>query len=247
MGDKQGKVERMSLRTIGLLGGMTYHSTAEYYLGINNAVAAACGGHTSAPLLLSSVNFQQVRDFQTAGDWWASGQFLAHHAQLLQDAGAEAIVICTNLMHKVAPDIEAAIDVPLIHIVDAVAAMAAEKGCASVGLLGAGWTMRDPFYADRLATHDIATMPATRADIELTDRIVFDELTLGVIRDESRQQLLGVVDRLAAAGAQGVVLGCTEIPLILSQQDTVIPLIDSTKAHVQAAVRFVLGQSEPQV
>ena len=232
----------MGLRTIGLIGGISYHSTVDYYMGINDAVAAAVGGHTSAPLLMSSLNFQMVRDFQVAGDWEGAGQLLAGQARILQQAGAEAIVICANLMHKVAPAVEQSIDVPLIHIADAVAAVATERGVGKLGIMGTGWTMREDFYADRLTQDGIEPVKASQADADLTDRIVFDELTLGIIRDESRAELLGVVNRLAQAGSQGVVLGCTELPLILSQSDTPVVLIDSTKAHVAASVRFILGE-----
>jgi len=232
----------MGLRTIGLIGGISYHSTVDYYMGINDAVAAAVGGHTSAPLLMSSLNFQMVRDFQVAGDWEGAGQLLAGQARILQQAGAEAIVICANLMHKVAPAVEQSIDVPLIHIADAVATVATERGVGKLGIMGTGWTMREDFYADRLTQDGIEPVKASQADADLTDRIVFDELTLGIIRDESRAELLGVVNRLAQAGSQGVVLGCTELPLILSQSDTPVVLIDSTKAHVAASVRFILGE-----
>ena len=231
----------VAMRTLGLIGGMSYHSTVDYYMGINNAVAAAVGGHASAPLLLSSVNFQEVRDRQVAGDWDGLGILLARHAQVLQTAGAEAIVICANLMHKVAPAVAAAIDVALIHIVDAVAEAAKARGLGSLGIMGTGWTMREAFYADRLAACGVRPVRAGEPDIALTDRIVFDELTQGIVTPASRTELLGVVDRLAAAGADGVVLGCTELPMILSPADTAIPLVDSVQAHVGAAVRFILG------
>jgi len=231
----------MTLRTIGLLGGMSYHSTVDYYMGINDAIASAMGGHTSAPLLVDSLNFQQVRDMQVAEDWEGAGRLLAHHARLLQGAGAEAVMICTNLMHKVAPMVEEAIDVPLLHIVDAVAEEAHRRGLSSLGIMGAGWTMRDPFYAGLLADKGIEPVIAMGEDIELTDAIVFEELTQGIILDYSRDRLLGVVDRLSQAGAEGIVLACTELPLILTQECTPIPLINSTHAHVRAAIRFVLG------
>ena len=195
-----------------------------------------------------------------------AGALLASHARALEAAGAEAVMICANLMHKVAPAVEAAIDVPLIHIGDAVAAAAGKMG--QLGVMGARWTMQDPFYADRLALHGINVVPASQADVDLTDRLVFDELTLGIVRDESRTALLGVVDRLADAGAQGVVLACTELPLILSPGDATVPqrrlsadelarmpkprpglserservpLINSADAHIAAAVDFILG------
>jgi len=232
----------MTLRTIGLIGGTSYHSTVDYYIGINDAVAREAGDHTSAPLVLHSLNFQQVREMQMAEDWEGAGVLLASHARALEAAGAEAVMICANLMHISAPAVEAAIDVPLIHIGDAVAAAARDRGLATLGIMGASWTMQDPFYADRLALHGIDVVRASQADVDLTDRLVFDELTLGIIRDESRTKLLGVVDRLAEAGADGVVLACTELPLILSPGDTAVPLINSLEAHVAAAVGFILGR-----
>ena len=231
----------MTLRTLGLIGGMSYHSTTDYYTGINDAVAAAVGGHASAPLLLSSLNFQDVRDRQIAEDWDGAGDLLAHHARALQDAGAQAVMICTNLMHKVAPAVEAAIDVPLLHIGDAVAAVATERGLTSLGVMGAGRTMTDPFYAERLARHGIAAICPSPDDRALTDRIIFDELTQGVLSDASRALLLGVVSRLAHAGADGVALACTELPLLLAQDVTPVPLVDTAQAHIRAAVAFVLG------
>ena len=234
------QAEAMTLHPIGLLGGMSYHSTIDYYRGINDAVAEAKGGHTSAPLLLASLNFAEVHALQDAGDWAGAGRLLADHARRLQDAGAQAIAICTNLMHKVAPDVEAAIDVPLLHIVDAVAAAAQARGLASLGIMGARWTMTEPFYADRLAQCGVRPVRASDDDVTLTDRIVFDELTRGIVRDPSRAALLGVVSRLAAAGADGIALSCTELPLILHESNCPVPVVESTGAHVAACARFVL-------
>ena len=230
------------MHTIGLLGGMSYHSTVDYYMGINDAVARTLGGHHSAPILLDSLNFAEVHDYQAAGDWDGAGALLARHARALESAGAEAVAICTNLMHKVAPAVEAAITVPLLHIVDAVAADARGRGITRLGIMGARWTMTEPFYADRLAANGITAVRAGDADVDLTDRIVFDELTQGVITEESRAALLGVVARLAAAGAEGVALACTELPLILHDGDADVPLVNSTQAHLAACVRFVLGE-----
>jgi len=236
-----GILTPMPLRTLGLIGGITYHSTIDYYRLINQAVAAEVGGHASAPLVMVSLNFQEVRDRQVAGAWEDAGRIIAGHARTLEQAGAEAIVICANLMHKVAPAVEAAVDIPLIHIADAVAAVARENGATSLGITGARWTMTDAFYSDRLAANGIATVRASDADVDLTDRIVFDELTYGIVTEQSKADLLGVVDRLSAAGAGGVVMGCTEIPLALSQDDSPVLLIDSLKAHAAAAARFILG------
>jgi len=233
------------MRCIGLLGGMSYHSTVDYYTGINRAVAATLGGHHSAPLVLSSLDFAQVREYQQAGDWDGAGALLADHALRLERAGAEAVVLCTNLMHKVAAAVEDRLTVPLLHIVDAVAAESRRLGLGSLGILGAAWTMTEPFYADRLAAAGITPVRAGSADVTLTDRIIFDELTRGVVTEASRAALQGVVDRLAAAGAAGVLLGCTELPLLLDDSSSPLPVVDSTLAHVRAAASFVLGQDQP--
>ncbi|MDQ7991963.1 MAG: amino acid racemase [Propionicimonas sp.] len=230
------------MRCIGLIGGMSYHSTTDYYTGINAAVAAARGGHHSAPLLLSSLDFADVRRFQEAGDWEGAGRLLAGHAALLERAGAEAIVICTNLMHKVAPQVAERVGVPLLHIVDAVAAQARRLGLNSLGILGARWTMTEPFYGDRLAVSGVTPVRASAADVALTDAIIFDELTRGVVTGSSRAALQGVVGRLGEAGADGVLLGCTELPQILDAASSPLPVVDSTLAHVRAAAAFVLGE-----
>ena len=232
----------MTLRTVGLIGGITYHSTVDYYMGINNGVAKALGGHHSAPLLMSSLNFHDVRAFQVAEDWEGAAALVNHHAHLLQNAGAQAIVICANLMHRTAPLLEQSLSIDLIHIVDAIAVEATRRGLDSLGIMGAGWTMREPFYADRLRTNSITPVRANDEDITITDEIIFAELTQGIVREESSRQLLSVVDHLAEAGADGVILGCTELPLAITQSDTQVPLIDSTQAHVAAAVRFILGE-----
>jgi aspartate racemase len=232
------------MQTLGILGGMSWHSTAEYYRLLNAAVAQRLGGHHSARLVLASVDFDDVRRLQVDGDWDGAGALLAERAVGLERAGADAVLIATNLMHKVAPAVEDAIDVPLLHIADAVADDAGARGLTRLGVIGSGWVMTESFYADRLAARDVEVVrPASGWDDDAAtvDRIVFDELTQGVVRDESRAELLGVVGRLADAGADAVVLGCTELDLILDEGVSPLPLVDSTAAHVDAAVRFLLG------
>ncbi|MDR0782652.1 MAG: amino acid racemase [Propionibacteriaceae bacterium] len=232
----------MEMRTLGLIGGMSYHSTIDYYKGINDAVASRVGGHASAPLLLSSVDFRTIRARQVAEDWDGAGQVLAQHARTLQTAGAQALLICANLMHKVAPQVAQAVNIPLLHIADAVAQQARTLGQSCLGILGTKWTMLDRFYADRLLEWGIGVVQASPDDAEVASRIVFEELTRGIVRDDSRRALLEVIDRLASQGAGAVVLACTELPLILRDDDADIPLINSTTVHIEAAVRFCLGE-----
>jgi aspartate racemase len=224
---------------------MSYHSTAVYYQRVNAAVAARLGGHRSAPLIIGSVDFQTVRDFQTAEDWDGAGEYLADWACRLEKAGAEGLLIATNLMHKVAPAVEAAIAIPLLHIADTVAAAARGRGLARLGLLGTAWTMREDFYADRLARHGIEVIRAADADADLADDVIFGQLTQGQVTLAARAALLGITERLGLAGAEGVVLGCTELDLVLSEGASPLPLIDSTAAHTAAAAAFVLGEEAP--
>ena len=231
------------MRKIGLIGGMSWHSTIEYYRLLNEAVSDRLGGHHSARIVMESLDFDQVRAFQLDDDWDAAGHHLAAAGQRLCAAGAETVLICTNLMHKVAPAVEEAIDVPLLHIGDAVGREASSQGFDTLGLLGSAWVMRERFYADRLGRHGIGTVSPGGADRDLVDRVVFDELTQGVVRDESRAEYVRIIEELAAAGAQAVVLACTEIGLLVRPGDSPIPVIDSTHAHAGAAAAFALDAS----
>ncbi|MGC5165607.1 aspartate/glutamate racemase family protein [Luteimicrobium sp. DT211] len=231
------------MTTLGILGGMSWHSTSEYYRLLNTAVAERLGGHHSAQLLLASVDFDDVRRLQVDGDWDGAGALLADRAVGLERAGADAVLIATNLMHKVAPAVEAAVGVPLLHIADAVADAARARGLGRLGVIGSGWVMTEAFYGERLGRHGIEVVrPATgwADDAATVDRVVFDELTRGEVRAESRDAVVGVLQRLADAGAEGVVLGCTELDLLLDEDVSPVPLVDSTTAHVDAAVRFLL-------
>ncbi len=227
---------------LGILGGMSWHSTAHYYRAINEHVAAARGGHASARILLSSLDFAEVRDCQLRGDWAAAGARLAREAAALERAGAGSIAIATNLMHRVADDVEAAVGVPLVHIADAVAETAHGLGASTLGIVGTRWVMSERFYADRLARHGIATVvPPTGAQAEL-DRIVFDELTQGVVTDASRAVFRDAFAALEAEGADAIVLACTEIMLLVGAEDAGVPLIDSCAAHATALARIALGE-----
>ncbi|MCL1898375.1 MAG: amino acid racemase [Micrococcales bacterium] len=231
----------MTLRTVGLLGGMTYHSTVDYYKDINDQVAAALGGLTSAPMVLDSINFAEYAAMQKANQWDQLGEMMAGRAQRLEAAGAQGIAICTNLMHKVAPAVQAAVTVPLLHIVEAVATQAKAKGIRRLGILGAPWTMTEDWYSDPLITAGLEVVRANDQDIETNRRVIFDELGQGIISDKSRDDLVKVIERLASAGADGVALSCTELPLILSDRTSPLPTVNSTVAHVQACTRFILN------
>ena len=232
------------MRTLGLIGGMSWHSTVEYYRTLNTAVQEQLGGHHSAHVLLESLDFAQVRELQLAEDWDGAGDLLARAARRLQDGGADAVLIAANLMHKVAPAVEAAVDVPLLHIADAVADVATGAGWGTVGVVGTRWVMAEPFYADRLAQHGITTLVPDAAVQEEIDRIIFAELAHGQVLDASRARLAAVTADLRTAGADAVVLACTELELALTD-DGPVPLIPSAQVHALAAARFALAGPTP--
>lgn len=232
------------MRRIGLLGGMSWESTAEYYRLINEDVARRVGGLHSARLLMSSVDFAEVEALQVAGDWKAAGELLAGEAKALETAGAEVIVLCTNTMHKVAGDLEAATTVPFLHLADATAKAVQSDGLRRVGLLGTAFTMEQDFYRGRLTDLGLDVIVPERRDRAEVHRVIYEELCLGEIRDDSRQFYLEVVDRLVGAGAEGVILGCTEIELLLDPDVpslAPVPLFPTSRIHARAAVDFSLG------
>lgn len=228
---------------LGLVGGMSWHSTATYYREINERVAGVRGGHASARLVLSSLDFEEVRRCQLRDDWETAAGLLTEAARGCVAAGAEVVAICTNLMHKVAPQVEASLDVPLLHIADAVATEADRLGATRVGLLATRWVMEEPFYAERLARHGVGTVvpgPAERVEV---DRVVFEELTQGVVRAPSRAAYVAAIEGMADQGAQAVVLACTEIGLLLDPDDSPLPVIDSATAHARALAELALGHT----
>ncbi|WP_413320210.1 amino acid racemase [Agrococcus sp. 1P02AA] len=229
------------MQTIGILGGMSWHSTIEYYRAINERVAAERGGHASARILLSSLDFAEVRACQLREDWLAAGELLASEAAALERAGASSIAIATNLMHKVAPAVESRVRVPLVHIGDAVAAAAGRVGARTLGIVGTQWVMSEAFYAERLQAHGIAAVvPPAAAQTEL-DRIIFDELTQGVVSEAARAVYRQAFAALVAEGAEAIVLACTEIMLLVDASDAEVPLLDSCQAHADALSRIALG------
>jgi aspartate racemase len=233
------------METLGLIGGMSWHSTATYYRIINEVVSAARGGHASARISLQSLDFAEIRQCQLDGDWERAGELLTQAGQHCVRSGATTVAICTNLMHKVAPQVEAALDVPLLHIGDAVAAEARRHGWQTLGILGTSWVMEESFYADRLGLHGVAAVAPDAADRAMVDTIVFDELTQGVVTDASRSAYVDVIGRLVEQGADAVVLACTEIGLLVSPEDSPLPLIDSAEVHARELGLAALGRLRP--
>ena len=229
------------MNLLGILGDMSWTSTAEYYRLLNEAVAARLGGLHSARLLLYSVDFAAIEAMQNAGRWDEAGALLADAARGLERAGAQGLLLATNTMHKVAPDIEDAAGIPLLHIADVTARAVREAGLTRVGLLATAFTMEQDFYVARLAAHGLEVLvpdDAGRAEIH---RIIYDELCRGVVLDGSRQHYREVIATLAIRGAQGVILGCTEITLLVGQGDSPVPVFDTTALHVRAAVDWMLN------
>lgn len=230
------------MKTIGLLGGMSWESTALYYRLINEATRQARGGLHSAPIALVSVDFQKIEDFQQREDWAAAGAFLAEKARLVQAGGADFLLLCTNTMHKTAAAIAAAIDIPLLHLADAAARRVKEAGIDAVGLLGTRFTMEQDFYKSRLEQQGLQVLVPDAADRAVIHRVIYQELCQGVVREPSRAKYLEVIERLGAAGAQGVIEGCTEIGMLVQQRHTSLPLFDTTAIHARAAVDKALGK-----
>ena len=232
------------MKTIGLLGGMSWESTALYYRAINEGIKARLGGLHSAEIALVSLDFQQIETLQMAGDWDTAGKILGEAACRVEAAGADFLLICTNTMHKVAPQIEAAVDIPLLHIADATAVPIKARGFQTIGLLGTRFTMEQDFYAGRLRDkHGLQVLIPPPQEREIVHRVIYEELVLGVVREESRQHYLRIMDNLRERGAEGIIEGCTEIVMLVQQEHTAIPLFDTTAIHAQAAVDRALETS----
>ncbi len=230
------------MKTIGLIGGMSWESTVPYYRQINEAVRARLGGLHSARILLYSVDFHDIEVLQRAGDWDGAGRMLAKAAGSLEAAGADFLVLCTNTMHKVAPAIEASVSIPLLHIADATAAEIAAAGHSVVGLLGTGFTMEQAFYRGRLSErHGLRVIVPDAADRAIIHRIIYEELCLGAVHAESRQEYRRIMNELARQGAQAIILGCTEITLLVGAEDSALPLFDTTAIHARAAAEEALA------
>ncbi len=227
-------------RLIGLIGGMSWESSAEYYRLANEIVRERLGGLHSARCLLASVDFAEIERMQVAGQWTEAGELLAEVACGLEAAGAEVVLLCTNTMHKVADQIEDAISIPFLHLAETTASAVTAAGLSTVGLLGTAFTMEQSFYRDRLRGQGLTVLVPSADDRAEVHRIIYEELCLGVVRDASRDIYRGVISRLAADGAQGVILGCTEIELLISAADSPVPVFPSTRLHVETALNWSL-------
>ncbi|MGO4004229.1 aspartate/glutamate racemase family protein [Pseudomonas fluorescens] len=229
------------MRTIGLIGGMSWESSAEYYRLINQQVRDRLGPLRSAQLLMHSVDFGPVEQAQHAGRWDDAAQILVDAARSLEAGGAECVVLCTNTMHKVAGQIQAAISVPFLHIAEPAGEAALAIDARTVGLLGTAFTMEQDFLKERLTAQGLQVLVPETEDRQAVHRIIYDELCVGVISDASRERYQQVIEALAARGAQAIILGCTEISLLIKPEHSELPLLDTTELHARAAVAFALG------
>ncbi len=230
------------MKTIGLLGGMSWESSLEYYRTINGLVKERLGGLHSAKCLMYSVDFQEIETLQHQGLWDEAGKLLGQAAENLQKGGADFLLICTNTMHKVAPAIQGQISIPLLHIADPTAESVLSRGIRKIGLLGTGFTMQEDFYKGKLEQdHGLEVVTPNEMDMDMIHQVIFEELCLGQIKTSSKEKYMAVIKRLETAGAEGVILGCTEIGLLVKEQDSPIPVFDTTVIHAQAAVEYALA------
>lgn len=231
------------MKTIGLIGGMSWESTQGYYRIINEGVKRELGGLHSAQIALYSVDFEPIEQLQHRGDWDGTAEILCQAAQNVAAAGADFLLICTNTMHRVAPQVEAAINIPLLHIADATAEQLIAAGVQTVGLLGTAFTMEQAFYKGRLAEHyGLEVVVPNAEDRALVHRVIYQELCLGQVEAASKAEYLRIIDALVEQGAEAVILGCTEIGMLVGQSDTAVKLFDTTAIHAEAAVSRALAQ-----
>ena len=223
------------MKTIGLIGGMSWESTVTYYQVINETIMEALGGFHSAKILLYSVDFDEIERCQSSGDWKRSAELLADAARRLERAGADFIVICTNTMHKVAPEVRGSVSIPLLHIAEVTARKLKEAGITTVGLLGTRYTMTQPFYIDVLTQAGINVLVPESESIQTVNDIIFNELCVGIVRDSSKEMLLSAIRQLQNRGAQGVILGCTELGLLVGDEDVELPVFDTALIHAREA------------
>lgn len=233
------------MKTIGLIGGMSWQSTVGYYQALNQGVKESLGGLHSAQIAMISVDFDTIEKMQCAGDWDGTAQILSDAAKGIEAAGADFFLICTNTMHKVAPAVEAAVQIPLLHIADATARVLIQDKIDRVGLLGTAFTMEEDFYKGRLSsTHGLDVVIPGKEDRQMVHDVIYKELCLGNICQDSKKEYLRVIETLAQEGAQAVILGCTEIGMLVQQEDTSVPLYDTTAIHAQSAVTYALEENK---
>ncbi len=232
------------MQTIGLIGGMSWESTAIYYREANQLVRDRLGGLNSAKITMSSLNFQEISELQRSANWNEAAALLAHEARGLERAGADMILICTNTMHLLYEQVSAATALPVLHIGDTAAESVRSRGLRRVGLLGTAFTMEQPFYRERIESHGLEVLVPEAEDREFVHRAIFEELAVGVISEDTRATFRSIIERLVAAGAEGVILGCTEIELLVHQEDSPVPVFPTALIHVEAAVDRALALSE---
>jgi len=230
------------MKTIGMIGGMSWESSIEYYRLVNKGVKSQLGGLHSAQCLMYSVDFEEIERYQHAGDWEKATEVMIAAARRLESGGADFVLICTNTMHKMAREVQAAIGIPLLHIVDATVVSIKSRNIHKVGLLGTRFTMEGEFYSGRLKAHGLDVVIPNQTDREIVHRVIYQELVLGKIIPESRQEFRRIIQNLQEEGAEGIVLGCTEIGLLIKEEDTDLPIFDTTGLHAQAAVDVALGK-----
>ena len=228
----------MNLKTIGLIGGMSWESTVTYYKIINEVIKEKLGGLHSAKCVLYSVDFQEIEECQANGNWEKSGEILGEAAYNLEKAGADFIVICTNTMHKVVNQIKEKISIPILHIAEMTAEKILEKGLKNIALLGTKYTMEQDFYKSKLIEKGINVIIPDKNDIEIINEVIYDELCLGTINSDSKKKFLEIVDKLRNKGAEGIILGCTEIGLLIKNEDTDVPLFDTAIIHAEQAAIY---------
>jgi aspartate racemase len=232
------------MKTIGLIGGMSWESSIEYYRIINETVRSRLGGLHSAKSIMYSVDFAEIEALQHQERWTEATAMMVEAAQHVEDGGADFVIICTNTMHKMADDVQEHIQIPLLHIADATAARIKAQGLKTIGLLGTRFTMEEDFYKGRLIQrHGLAVIVPAEEERETVHRVIYDELCVGEIRSSSRDQYVGIMEHLVERGAQGIILGCTEISLLVGDKDSRVPLFDTTQIHAEAAVECALGEA----
>lgn len=228
------------MKTIGLLGGMSWESTSQYYRLLNTAINHKLGGLHSARIVMISLDFEPVEKLMRQGDWQSCGTLLTDAARRIATAGADILLICTNTMHKLAPVIQAAIPIPVVHICDAAAERVKRGGCRKVGLLGTRFTMEEDFYRSRLEHYGLHVLLPDDSDRQRVDHIIFNELCRGIVRAGSREEYIRIIDQLVGQGADGIILGCTEIAMLVQEEDISVPLYDTTAIHADKAVELAL-------